>query len=246
MKKWTTRNGYEIYHVLRGGCNCFLIRKDDIDILVDTGSSKYFSRLQKNLRSLKLQPGKLDYLILTHTHYDHCQNAARIKEQENCQIIISEFDKDSTEKGYTIIPAGTFKITELLSRAGKYIGKRMFGYPPFKADILINDSLDLTEKGLHIKLIRTAGHSIGSISVIVDDEIAITGDEMIGIFENSVFPPFTDDINEMIDSWGKLLKTDCEVFLPGHGREIKRELLQKEYDKYSKRHNTQSKNNDKY
>jgi hydroxyacylglutathione hydrolase len=238
MKKWITRNGYEVYFILRGGCNCYLVRKDDINILVDTGSSKYFETLQKNLRSLNLQHREIDYLILTHTHYDHCQNAAKIKEQENCQIIISEFDKVSTEKGYTLIPGGTFLVTDLLSRAGKQIGKYLFGYPPFKADIFVNDSLDLAEMDLKIKLIRTAGHSVGSISVIVDNEIAITGDEMIGMFKNSVFPPFTDNTAEMLKSWGKLLKTGCDIFLPGHGREIKRELLQKEYDKYSRRYRT--------
>jgi hydroxyacylglutathione hydrolase len=236
MKKWITRNGYEVYFILRGGCNCYLVRKDDINILVDTGSSKHFNKLQENLRSLKLRRSEIDYLILTHTHYDHCENAAKIKEQENCRIIISEFDKDSTEKGYTLIPGGTFLVTDLLSRAGKQFGKAMFGYPPFKADIFVHDRLDLDESGLQIKLIRTAGHSVGSISVIVDNEIAITGDEMIGIFKNSVFPPFTDNIAEMVKSWGRLLDTSCEVFLPGHGKEIKRSLLKSEYEKYGKKY----------
>ena len=67
--------------------------------------------------------------------------------------------------------------------------------------------------------------------MIVDNEIAIVGDAMLRFFKNSVFPPFADDIKEMIKSWGKLLKTECNLFLPGHGKEIKRELLQREYNK---------------
>ena len=35
----------------------------------------------------------------------------------------------------------------------------------------------------------------------------------------------------MIESWGVLLKTDCSLFLPGHGSADSRSLLQKDYDK---------------
>jgi hypothetical protein len=35
----------------------------------------------------------------------------------------------------------------------------------------------------------------------------------------------------MLESWGKLLNTDCKVFLPGHGKEIERSLLEKEYSR---------------
>jgi glyoxylase-like metal-dependent hydrolase (beta-lactamase superfamily II) len=50
-------------------------------------------------------------------------------------------------------------------------------------------------------------------------------------------PPYADNIEAMIENWGKLLNTNCNIFLPGHGKEIKRELLQKEYYKYARKHN---------
>ena len=71
--------------------------------------------------------------------------------------------------------------------------------------------------------------------MIVDDEIAIVGDEMLGVYQNSIFPPFADDIKRMIHNWGKLLNTDCVLFLPGHGKAITQELLQNEYSKYAKK-----------
>jgi hydroxyacylglutathione hydrolase len=237
MKNWKTKNGYVIYHILRGGCNSYLINYENRNILVDTGSSMYFVRLKKNIDLLDITRKNIDFLILTHTHYDHCQNAAKIKTLENCKIVINENDKESAEKGYTIIPNGTFAVTRLLSDAGKLVGKCMFGYQPFTADILVNERNDTLDGDLNIRLITTEGHSAGSLTVIVDDEIAIVGDEMIGMFKNSIFPPFTDDVSEMIRSWGRLLNTDCEIFLPGHGKEIKRELVQKEYYKYSRKFN---------
>lgn len=63
----------------------------------------------------------------------------------------------------------------------------------------------------------------------MDNEIAIVGDAMFGVFNNSVSPPYADDTEKMIESWGKLLNSGCNIFLPGHGKAIKRSLLEKEF-----------------
>jgi hydroxyacylglutathione hydrolase len=78
---------------------------------------------------------------------------------------------------------------------------------------------------------NTPGHTTGSMSVIVDDEVALVGDTMFGVFKRSVFPPFADDVSEMIKSWGKLLNSNCKFFLPSHGREKSREQLMTVYNK---------------
>jgi glyoxylase-like metal-dependent hydrolase (beta-lactamase superfamily II) len=46
-------------------------------------------------------------------------------------------------------------------------------------------------------------------------------------------PPYADNTDKMIKNWKRLLNTDCKIFLPGHGNEIKRELLKKQYDRYA-------------
>lgn len=78
---------------------------------------------------------------------------------------------------------------------------------------------------------HTPGHSIGSMSIIVDNEVAIVGDSMFGVFKWSVFPPFAEDCKQMIQSWGKLLETNCSIFIPSHGTENNRLLVQKDYKK---------------
>ncbi len=237
MKSWKTKNGYEIFQVLNRRSNSYLICSEDGNILVDTGRESAFSKLQKNIGSLNLKLKNIDLLILTHTHYDHCQNAFAIKEQTNCQILMSEYEAEHSQYGFTPLPKGTFPITSYISNLGNRIGQRSFGYKPFVPDVLVTDELDLTT--FKIKLISTSGHSKGSISVIIDNEIGIVGDAMLGVLKESVFPPFADDSTKMVGSWGRLLETKCHTFLPGHGKEIKRELLQREYDEYVRRYNKQ-------
>jgi hypothetical protein len=63
------------------------------------------------------------------------------------------------------------------------------------------------------------------------NEIALVGDAMFGVFKGSVFPPFADDVNQMVASWKLLLATKCNTFLPSHGSTCSRDLLQKNYDR---------------
>jgi glyoxylase-like metal-dependent hydrolase (beta-lactamase superfamily II) len=207
----------------------------DCNILVDTGMSSAYRNLNKNIRELQAPGGKIDYLILTHTHFDHCRNAARIKEQYACRIIAGENEKDFAESGYTPVPCGTKPITKIISRIGAKPAQKLLRYKAFIPDILTGEYYDLEEGEPGVKIIKTNGHSPGSLSVLVDNEIGIVGDTLFGVFSNSVFPPFADNQPEMIKSWNKLLHTECKIFLPGHGKEIERKLLQKEYYKYSQK-----------
>ena len=52
--------------------SCFLIQKDGKNILFDTGNgSASGGQLQKRLKDLQLSPSDIDYLFITHFHFDH-------------------------------------------------------------------------------------------------------------------------------------------------------------------------------
>jgi hydroxyacylglutathione hydrolase len=88
MKIWRTKSGYEIFRVLSGRSNSYLISAKGKNILVDTGKESAFKKLESGINSLPLTGSKLSFLILTHTHFDHLQkeynkykNKFRIKER---------------------------------------------------------------------------------------------------------------------------------------------------------------------
>jgi hydroxyacylglutathione hydrolase len=233
MKMWKTKQKNEVFQILDGRTNCYFIPTDQGNILIDAGMRSVYPSLKKHIKSMHLVNDKVDFLVLTHTHFDHCQSAALVKSENSCRIIVGEKEAEFASKGYTPIPQGTYMVTRFLNSLGNMMIHGSFGYEPFNADILVGDCYNLLSGDIKIDLISTSGHSDGSISVIVDDDIALVGDTMIGIFTDSIFPPFADNVPAMIMSWQKLLKTDCRIFLPGHGHEISRKLLQKHYDKYA-------------
>ena len=234
MKTWKTKkSGYDIIRVMSGRSNVFLLTNGKENILIDTSVSRLWTKLQKSLQLLGIK--NIDYLILTHAHIDHAANAKRLKEKYNCKVLVHKREDDFLSRGDNILPKGTMFLTRpIVNLLGKRIFQK-FRYEPCKADLLIDSEFDLHEFGFNAYLLHTPGHTAGSVCLIVDDEIAMVGDTLFGVFKWSVFPPYAEDKNTMIKSWGKLLETKCTVFLPSHGTANNRLLVQKDYNRRIKK-----------
>lgn len=228
MKIWVTKSGYKIIRVLPGRSNVFLLTNGEKNILIDTSISYLWGKLQRRLELLNIET--IDYLVLTHSHFDHAANASRIKEKYKSTVVIHMNDAQLLSKGETVIPKGTVLFTTLLvNTLSRFIPKSLIKYTPCEPDLLIDSDYCLKTIGFNAYLTHTPGHTKGSLSLIVDDEIAIVGDTLFGVFRWSVYPPYADDRNAMINSWKKLLDTKCLIFLPSHGSANKRSLLEKNF-----------------
>lgn len=229
MKTWKTQSGYEIIQLLSGRSNVFLLTNGEKNILIDTSVSRLWNKLQRKLDKLGINT--IDYLILTHAHFDHAANANKIRKKYNSLVIIQKEEASYLSNGDNILPNGTNLFTRPIVNI---LGKRLFSrfrYEPCQYDVLVDSCFDLKDFGFNGYLIHTPGHTKGSMSLIVDNEIAIVGDSMFGVFKGSVFPPYAENPEQMVQSWGKLLETKCSLFIPSHGTENSRSLVQKDYIK---------------
>lgn len=229
MNTWVTKNNYKVIQVLSGRCNVYLLTNGKTNILIDTSTKSNQKKLLHRLNDLKIQ--KIDYLILTHVHFDHATNAAAIKEKFGSQIIIHSTGSHLLKTGKAILPRGTNFITKNLVQTIGDKTAHKFNFPACEYDITVDGYFNLEEIGYNLSIIHTPGHSPDSISIIVDNEIAIAGDALFGIFPKSIFPPFADIIQDLIASWGKLLETGCSIFLPSHGLARDRKIVEKIYNK---------------
>ncbi len=225
MKKIVTRTGVTITKMLGGRSNVFLVRAEGLTILIDTSPALFKQQLLNKIRNENID--SIDYLILTHTHFDHAGNAATIKEKYAAKIIVHHLEGEYLKSGSSPVPAGTNSFTKWAVKQQVDFAAKFFAYKGCNADILVSDVQELPIKIGHLQIIHTPGHSSGSLSLIIDNEIALVGDTLFGTYPGSCFPPFADDVPQLMQSWKKLLDTGCKYFYPAHGGVIHRNLLER-------------------
>jgi hydroxyacylglutathione hydrolase len=229
MRSWQTKSGLTVLQILSGRSNVFLLSSGRVNILIDTSPANKWIKLQKRLKENKIE--SIQYLILTHSHFDHAGNAKAIRDKFGCKIILHRSEDHYLKTGEICPPKGTNNFTRFIvnNLAVKFSAR--LKCEPCQSDILIDNLMDLNSLGFNAALLHTPGHTPGSVSIIVDDEIALVGDAMFGVFRESVFPPYADNVAQLIDSWGLLLETKCEIFLPSHGWAKRRFQLLKDYQR---------------
>lgn len=228
MKSWTTKSGYKIIRIVSGRSNVFLLSNGIINILIDTSTKSNRNKLFSAIENLNIK--KIDYLILTHTHFDHASNAHSLRDKFGCKVIVHRSEAAYLKQGENIAVNGTNPLSYLIMLILRGVFERFLKYESCSSDIIVDSIYSFENIGLNVNIIHTPGHSAGSISIIVDNEIAIVGDSMFGVFGNSVFPPFADNKETLVISWAKLLETKCGLFLPSHGSQKSFEQLLSDYN----------------
>jgi glyoxylase-like metal-dependent hydrolase (beta-lactamase superfamily II) len=227
MNSWETKNGYKVLQILSGRSNVFLLTNGEKNILIDTSPKFMWNLLDKRLKTLRISI--LDLLLITHAHFDHAANSRRLKEKYKASVIVHQSEASYLASGQNTVTSGTNLLYKYIS--SHFAGSSFLNYEPCPYDLTVDTTFDLSSYGFNACILHTPGHTKGSMSLVVDDEIAIVGDCMFGVFKSSIFPPVAEDPDEMIRSWGKLLETNCSIFLPSHGSANDRSLVQREFDR---------------
>ena len=174
--------------------NCFLVYGDDKKgILIDPGLDTF-----KILKAIEEKEVLVEYILLTHSHYDHSFSVKELKGHK--KLICSK--------------NCSFNITKESRNLSSFFGKP---YALDEADIILSDGDILTVGEIEIKAIETPGHTDGGMCYLIGDKL-FSGDTL---FKRSVgrsdFP--TGDGKALENSIKTKLYTlpDETEVLPGHG-----------------------------
>ncbi len=225
MKEWISNKGNKITRILSGKSKAFFLSNGQNHILIDTGTPSRWNALQRNLD--KMDFNKIDLLILTHSHFDHAGNAGRVKEKYNPKVLVQRTEASYLSDGESIPPVGATFFTKMLLKILSKLPESFSRYQACQPDFIIDDTFDLSDFGFNSYLMHTPGHTPGSISLIIDEEIALVGDAMFGLNGLTISPPFASDENQLVNSWQNLLKTGCKIFIPSHGIPVKRSFVER-------------------
>ena len=160
-------------------------------VVIDGGENYNLVKKTEKERGLIIEA-----LLLTHAHFDHSGNAAKLQ-KDGAKVYIGEKDADKLLNGGTLSEDFGRKFESLV------------------ADRTVKDGDRINLCGIDIEVIGTPGHTDGSVTYKVGNML-FTGDTL---FSESVgrtdFP--TGNRDDLIASVKKLfaLSGDYEVF-PGH------------------------------
>lgn len=186
----------ELYNVTAIATNCCLLIDSETGCLAVTDPGEKSDEL---INSIKEKGGKLEYVMLTHGHYDHIGYAKQLSEMFGAKIV-------------TGVENNRFLSRSELNLSAKHNLK----IDKFSADILLNDGDTFKLGSTEIKYITTPGHTCGCGCFIFDNTI-IAGDTLFcESFGRTDLP--SGNLEEMMSSIRKLknLEGDYNV-IPGHG-----------------------------
>jgi glyoxylase-like metal-dependent hydrolase (beta-lactamase superfamily II) len=178
----------------------YLIRFDDKAALIDAGCGQGHSRLKKNITECLHPNGKLEYLLLTHCHFDHTGGAEAVRNEFGCRIVAHELDSVYLESGDSDVTAAS------------WYGARL---QPLSIDVkLQGEQSTLTIGSGSVTAIHCPGHSPGSVvyTIRIDDQLVLFGQDVHG----PIHPSLLSDEKQYQKSLTRILDLDADLLLEGH------------------------------
>lgn len=168
--------------------------------------------------------------MITHHHSDHVNALGQILAKTKASVIIHKDEVKPLETGKL-----DREVMPLNRRTKILMGLIALSIPKKiklrnKDVILESDSDFLRNYGIEGTILETPGHTIGSLSLLMDNGDAYIGDaamnfmKFLGLRKR---PMIAEDYNKVYESWKKLLNSGAKQIYPSHGNPFSAEELSK-------------------
>jgi glyoxylase-like metal-dependent hydrolase (beta-lactamase superfamily II) len=163
--------------------------------LIDVGFPGTLPKLTNLCQRKGVPWQEIKYLLVTHYHPDHAGLAEELK-RRGVQLIV-------VETQLAAIP----RLRTYLKPEQHYLEINLSNNYNLR---LQNSRKFLLGLGLNGEILSTPGHSDDSITLILDEKIAFTGDLPLPMFS-------ADPTNQVEQSWQQIRAHQIQTIYPGHG-----------------------------
>lgn len=214
------------------GDSAFLIDDGKTAILYDTGFAFTGHKIARNIQKV-LDSRPLDYIFLTHSHYDHALGSAYVRKlYPDVKVVAGEYAGRIFAK-----PSARAAMRRLDRKASTEYGAEEYEdlIDELRADILVRDGDILTCGDLRFRVIDLPGHTKCSVGFYLETHKLLLGTETLGVYfgNGTYLPSYLVGYQMTLDSFQKAHALDIEgILLPHYGlvhqREAEGYLLQSE------------------
>jgi glyoxylase-like metal-dependent hydrolase (beta-lactamase superfamily II) len=192
------------------GANSYLVMSPGGAAVVDAGLPGNEQKIADYIKAAGVQPGKLDYILLTHPDIDHSGSVFELKRLTGAKVGIHEADAPRL--------SGKMKLKQVKGAMGVVLGIMglFVKFKPVTPDVTFKDA----DRLLDLVVVHTPGHTDGSSSFYREDAVVFSGDALLTSGEGKPrLPPagFSVDMPTVKESVTKLSKLEFNMLLPGHG-----------------------------
>lgn len=208
--------------------NIYLVETGNGVVIVDSGFSRAAHEVLRTIDQLGHTPGDVRLIFLTHAHIDHVGSAAELRRRTGAPIVLHRADVGKARAGKHNLPNGRGIGGKILEYAFNGTGLRM-PYAAFEPDILLQEGQTLNEFGLNGRVIHTPGHTLGSLSLLLDDGAMVIGDAIINQVRVGM-PMYGEDIELAYDSLRKIHALRPRILYSGHGKPFSGDALARYFE----------------
>lgn len=210
------------------GSDAYLLITDEKTALIDSGFAFCAGKMMENIKDA-LHGRSLDYILLTHSHYDHASGSIYCKRDfPDVKIVASAYAGKIFAK-----PSAIALMREMNDSVAKDYG--VDSYEDRLNELSVDQTIgegDIIDLGdVSLQVIEAPGHTKCSIAFYIPEEKMLISCETMGVFagENLVAPCFlvgyeislrfiqraqTMDINKiLVPHYGVMVADQCKAFL---------------------------------
>jgi glyoxylase-like metal-dependent hydrolase (beta-lactamase superfamily II) len=178
----------------------YLINFNGHAALVDAGGGDAQERLLANIKACGVKLEQIEYLLITHCHYDHTGGVKALRDLVPVQTVAHELEAPFLEQGDNVVTAA------------KWYGARI---QAFHVDRKVSGSQeDILLGGRVIQAIHTPGHSPGSMVYLTESA------GLKVLFAQDVHGPLHPDLRSNNQDYQRslqvLLALEADILCEGH------------------------------
>ncbi len=177
--------------------NYYLLANPRPILLVDIGWPGTLAKMARSLKRYDLQFRDIPYALATHYHPDHAGLAQELKPHGTKLIVLENQLETAAHFSQYRKPENQLVAIQM----GDNLNLKLSESRAFLARI-----------GIAGELIATPGHSDDSITLVLDEGLAFTGD-----LHPADFVPDANEAQKARASWEKIRQLGAHTVYPGHG-----------------------------